>query len=138
MIQTLVDLDELGHDAGFWYLASPYSGYTPRVHMDTPARLAQAFGIVAAAAGWLIGQRVPVFSPIAHSHAIAEACSLDPLSLDVWLPVDEPFMTAATGLLVLELPGWRHSAGVKAEMTHFQMEGKPAWLLPWPSNCGAR
>jgi len=33
MIQTLVDLDELGHDAGFWYLASPYSGYTPRVHM---------------------------------------------------------------------------------------------------------
>tara|TARA_R100000656_G_scaffold17792_1_gene16593 strand:+ start:165 stop:683 length:519 start_codon:yes stop_codon:yes gene_type:complete len=128
---TLTNLEGLERH-GFWYLASPYGGYAPNVKMAAKTRLAKACQIAAAATGYLISQQLAVFSPIAHSHIVAKTSGLDPLSMDIWLAADEPFMQAATGLLVLEIAGWQDSTGVNAEITHFASAQKPSFLLPWP------
>lgn len=101
----------------FWYLASPYSKYT--------GGLEAACHLAAFNAGLLIEQGVLVFSPIAHSHTIARAAAMNPLSHDIWMPVDMPFVQAAHGLIVLMLPGWRESYGVNLELEHFEAAGKP-------------
>jgi hypothetical protein len=102
---------------GFYYLASPYSKH--------PGGLEVAFRQACEAAALLIKAGVPVFSPIAHSHPIAVAGGLDPLSYDVWLPADRPMMDAASGIIVLHLLGWATSYGIAEEQRHFAAAGKP-------------
>jgi len=85
-------------------------GIEPYVYLATPyARFAG--GIEAAhlaacrLAGWLICQGVRVFSPIAHSHAIALAAAIDPCENGFWIPADRPLMRAAGALVIGMLPG---------------------------------
>jgi hypothetical protein len=101
----------------FHYLASPYSAH--------PDGMEHAYRDACAAAALLIRAGVPVFSPIAHSHGIAEIGGIDPASHAIWLPADAPMMRAAMGLIVLQLPGWDMSIGVAAEIAEFRLAGKP-------------
>jgi hypothetical protein len=107
---------------GYWYLASPYS------RLDRT----EAFVSAAFAAAWLIGNGVRVYSPITHSHPIAHYGGLDPLDLELWLRVDKPFMANACGMIVLQLPDWDKSAGIKAEVAEFARMGKPVHYMEWP------
>lgn len=101
----------------YWYLASPYSKH--------PLGIDGAFNEVCLAAGLLVKAGVSVFSPIAHTHPIALAAGIDPLSHDIWLAADRAFMDAASGILVLAVPGWRESFGVGHEREVFRAAGKP-------------
>ena len=94
----------------FWYLASPYSKY--------PLGITAAHFHVCQQAALLIRSGVPVYSPIAHTHPIAQFGDIDPFDHDIWLPLDRPMMDAACGLIVLKLEGWSRSLGVIAEMKH--------------------
>jgi hypothetical protein len=100
----------------FWYLGSPYSEYRDRsiAHMEA-----------CRAAAKLIEARIPVYSPIAHSHLIAEYSSLDPFDPSIWMRADEPMMRCAHGLVVLMLPHWQDSKGLAEEIAYFQKAGKP-------------
>ena len=49
----------------------------------------------------LLDAGIPVFSPIAHFHAIR--CVIGEHPHDFWMAADKPFMDAAHGLIVLEL-----------------------------------
>jgi hypothetical protein len=107
----------------FWYLATPYSKY--------PAGLEAAFHLALDAAGLLIRAKVPVYSPIAHTHPIAILTGMDPLDHAIWLPADKPMMDAAGGLIMLRAESWEQSYGMKHELNLFQGAKKPVvWMDP--------
>ncbi|CAH2606094.1 conserved protein of unknown function (plasmid) [Rhodovastum atsumiense] len=105
----------------FWYLASPYSRY--------PGGIEEAFRLALRETGRLVSAGVPVFSPIAHTHPVAVECGLDPYSHDIWIPVDEPIMRAASGLIMLRAESWEQSYGMRLELEAFTAAGKPVvWM----------
>lgn len=108
----------------YWYVATPYSKF--------PDGAEAAYHSACLAAGSLIARGLKVFCPIAHSHPIAECSSLPLDDYDIWLPLDEPFMEAAHGLIVVKMQGWRTSHGVTHEIAHFKAKGKPVMYLDWP------
>jgi hypothetical protein len=105
----------------YWYLASPYTRQRNRE---------SAFRAACLASAWLLERRVRVFSPIAHSHAIAGATDLDPLNQQFWMAAMRPLMTAACGLILLPLRGWRRSEGIGQELVIFRRAIKPAVRMP--------
>lgn len=98
------------------YLASPYS------HPDPAVRQAR-FDAACRAAAELIRRGYVVFSPIAHSHCIAQHGL--PLNWGYWERHDRRFLAACDELWVLQLDGWEHSRGVQAEIAIAKEMGKP-------------
>lgn len=96
---------------GYAYLASPYSKYK-----DGPE---VAYHLACRGAGMLIDRRVPVFCPIAQSHAICQHSDLPANDHDVWLHADWPLLSNASALVILALVGWDESFGVQWEMKHY-------------------
>jgi hypothetical protein len=90
------------------YLACPYS------HASRNIRCARFDGANAAAAR-LMAQGHHVYSPISHTHPIAEAGDL-PLGWDFWEAYDRIFIGMSGLVVVLTLDGWRESKGVTAEL----------------------
>lgn len=90
------------------YLACPYS------HTD-PAMRELRFRAVTAKAAELLNAGHIVFSPITHSHPIAEAHGL-PGDWTFWERFDKAFLKNASMLFVLMLPGWDQSEGVTGEI----------------------
>jgi nucleoside 2-deoxyribosyltransferase len=98
------------------YLASPYSHPDPAVREERYRAACRA-----AAALLLAGQ--PVFSPIAHSHWIAEHGL--PYAWSFWEPLDRWFLERCDEVVVLTLDGWNESVGVQAEIRIAAECGKP-------------
>lgn len=109
---------------GFWYMASPYTRYKGGKHEE-------AFRLASEAAGFLLDNRIPTFSPIAHSHPIAVHSAAPAVDLAYWLRVDEPILEAAVGVIVLQIEGWDESTGVAHEIALAHKLGKPVIYLPW-------
>ena len=63
-----------------------------------------------------------IFSPIAHSHSVAEFCDL-PGTWEFWGKIDKVMLRGAKELWVLTLPGWDTSTGVQAETKWAQKYG---------------
>lgn len=97
------------------YLASPYTHDSRRVVL---ARYRAALSCAAA----LMRRGEIVLSPIAHSHAIAEAHEL-PTTFDFWMRYNFAWLDACTALVVLAIDGWRESRGVQAEIARAQARG---------------
>lgn len=98
------------------YLASPYS------HPDAAVRQ-QRFESACRAAAELIRRGHVVFSPIAHSHSIAQHGL--PVDWRFWEAQDRRLLAACDELWVLTLDGWRESRGVQAEIAIARAAGKP-------------
>lgn len=99
-----------------WYLASPYTKFARG--QDA------AFSEAAKATAKLMAAGLVVYSPIAHSHPVATHGNLDALDGAFWLRQNMPMMERMDGIIVLKLPGWRESEGVKFEIDFFRREGK--------------
>jgi len=102
------------------YLASPYS------HTDQAIEI-QRFDAVCQAAATLMMRGVNIFSPIAHSHAIARFGL--PTDWAYWQHYDRAFIAWCDELWVLTLPGWKQSVGVLAEVRIAEEAGKPVRLI---------
>jgi uncharacterized protein DUF1937 len=102
---------------GYWYLASVYSKWAPR--------LDETCDLVSRLAGKFITAGVPVFSPIAHSHTIAMAAGIDPLSHEIWMPADKPMVDNVVGMIVAKMEKWWTSKGIAQEIIWFTEHGKP-------------
>lgn len=102
---------------GFTYLASPYT------HSD-PAVREQRYRDACRAAAALMSRGDVVFSPIAHSHPIELAAGVVNDG-EFWKRQDAPYLEACTKLLVLMLPGWKHSTGVYHEVDRAMQRGIP-------------
>ena len=89
------------------YLAAPYSH-------DDPAVRQERFEKINEAASFLMRRGLRIFSPISHSHPIALAGGL-PGDWEFWKGYDEEILSACRALVVLLLPGWDTSTGVREE-----------------------
>lgn len=101
------------------YLASPYS------HPDAAVREAR-FKAACKKAAQYASKGIAVFSPIAHSHPVAdymnEAARMD---FDLWMRIDLPLLRMASELHVLCIEGWRSSRGVTREIEFATQIGIP-------------
>jgi len=70
-----------------------------------------------------------VFSPIAHSHSIAQMCDL-PTTYAWWSTQDDALLQRCDELYVLTLRGWDMSEGVSAEIELAKLFGLPVKYLP--------
>lgn len=100
------------------YLASPYA------HSDKDVCKSRYWAAVKALAEAMQGQKVTVFSPIAHNHPSAVRFDL-PKDWAFWRAVDFPFLEMCDMLVVLELEGWEDSRGINDEIIHAQELGIP-------------
>lgn len=114
-------LEDLRRLPGYIYLATPYSKYVDG--LDVAAHEASRI------AARLMARGFRVLSPIAHSHAVAEAGGLDKMDPDLWAYQDGPLLDAAAAVAVILMPGWAESAGVRAEIDTARKQRKPIVFL---------
>ena len=109
------------------YIAAPYSHPDPAVEQER-------FELVTRAAGWLMRCGYAVFSPVSHSHPVAQSVDL-PRSWWFWQAQDLPFMRVCDALYILALEGWEQSIGVAAEIAHAKTVGIPITLMTPCESC---
>jgi len=115
------------------YLASPYTS-------ENFGEREQRAHKVAMLAGYLIAQGLNVFSPIAHSHYIANHSvvssashggkdyEVDPVH-KMWMKVDLAVLQHCDKMYVYCLPGWEESKGVQEEIEFCNNKGIPVVYL---------
>jgi nucleoside 2-deoxyribosyltransferase len=99
------------------YLASPYSD------PDLVIR-EQRFHEVCKFAALLTSNGALVFSPIAHSHPIAQYMDKSH-KFDFWSRFDLWMLERCEVMMILTLPGWEKSEGIKAEISFAREQGIP-------------
>jgi hypothetical protein len=82
------------------------------------------FNTVNHVAGRLMRRGHVIFSPITHSHTIAQVEEL-PTTWDFWKDHDEKFLTCCGLMFVLCIEGWDTSVGVTAEIVMARDMGIP-------------
>ena len=102
------------------YLASPYSHDNPRIRE-------QRFNEVCKAAAVLMQQGLFVFSPIAHSHPIAQYGL--PTNFEYWQKYNDAWMECCSKLFILTIGGWTTSKGIAGEILMAEKLSKPIYLL---------
>lgn len=111
------------------YLACPYSHPNPAVREERYRAANEAAVALIRAFKW------NVFSPITHSHPMHE------LGLDgdwrFWEHIDMEYLSVSRRLVVLTMPGWHASVGVRAEHHHalkrrmeIRFMGRPETIVP--------
>ncbi len=100
------------------YLCSPYS------HTDPSVTLSRYDAICRVAADFMRRGEI-VFSPIAHSHAIATRGGLDPTHGFDWLRQDLAILARCDEVVVIMLDGWQDSMGIAAERAEAKRLGIP-------------
>ncbi len=103
------------------YLATPYSSPNPYVRL-------KRFMHVNRFAAELMREGKHVFSPISHTHPIAEQCAL-PTDWEFWRKYDEVMLSRCQSLVVLKVEGWETSKGVRAEMKIAKRMGLPIHMV---------
>jgi hypothetical protein len=95
------------------YLACPYTYPDPDPKVRAKVQADRALAASEATVALIRYFRWNVFSPITHSHPLHE------IGLDgdwsFWKQIDTEYLHASVRLVILTIPGWRQSTGVKAE-----------------------
>lgn len=107
------------------YLASPYS------HEDRAVRN-ERFAMACIAAATMMRQGMMVYSPIAHTHSIAE-CGELPKGHQFSREFDERMIATCDELWVLMLPRWEKSDRVRRQVEYARSIGKPISLVLEPA-----
>lgn len=103
--------------ANILYLASPYSDPDPSIQK-------MRYSFACAAAAMLMKQGHIVYSPIAHNHYIAEIGCLNG-DWPAWEKQCLAMLDVCTLMIVLKLPGWKDSVGIRAETAYCAKIRKP-------------
>lgn len=110
------------------YLASPYA------HPDPVVREARFHAANRAAAALMQAGHI-VFSPISHSHPVAECMKGAECDHDFWLYQDWAFLEWADCVVVNTIDGWMESKGIAQELQWAEDMGKPVHgITSW--RCG--
>lgn len=102
------------------YLATPYSKH--------PGGLEYAFVAACRLAGYLVHERVTVYSPIAHTHPIAEHARIDKTD-KLWYTFNHNIMDACDAMVIGLMADWDTSRGVIYERGYFSGQSKPILYL---------
>lgn len=108
---------------GFWYLATPYRAY--------PHGFEEAFHEACYAAAKLTKAGVWVYCPIAHTHPLAMSGVGWACEDHRWTRLNKPFLKAAVGIIMTQMPGWENSEGMHDELADIQEQGKPIHYMEW-------
>ena len=100
----------------FEYLACPYSHPNPEMREER-------FKAVNKVAAKLMREGRIIFSPISHTHPIAQYGL--PKDWEFWRKYDLIFIRQCSNLIVLKLGGWKKSIGVRSEIRIAKHLGKP-------------
>jgi len=103
-----------------YYLAVPYSLYDQKGReyaFETANRIAFKY----------IMQGKTVFSPISHSHPIAQYGT--PANFEFWRKFDLEMLSHCEKLVVVCLEGWQHSEGISAEVDAATRAGKEIFYM---------
>lgn len=104
------------------YAATPYSKYEGGIH--------HAFiDACKVTERMLRAGLLNVYSPIVHSHSLAIYGNLDPFDHGIWLPFNEAIIKKSDALIVVMLPGWESSEGIKHEIAAFVVNGRPVYFM---------
>ena len=106
------------------YLACPYSA--PEFSLrELRARIASRV------AAFFMSRGHVVFSPITHGHYVADhlpdECRLDH---EFWMKQCLPFLDRSHGLVILPLPGWGQSRGLRVERRRAEDLNIPELFMP--------
>ena len=112
--------ESMSNPNGLIYLASPYSDPAPDV-------MEARFDVVCEAAARLMRDGVNVFSPIAHTHPIAQHGL--PKDWTFWSQYDRLYLETCSELWVLMMEGWKESRGVAAEIAIMRLLEKPVRFI---------
>lgn len=109
------------------YIASPYSDPMPDIVQDRYFKVMHFFS-------WLVKepsyQKSFIFSPIMHNHATALRYGL-PTDAQFWKQYNFQIITACTHVLILRIPGWDRSIGVRMEIDFCKEAGKTLMQAYW-------
>ena len=106
-----------------YYLATPYT------HPEHCVMVARHLMVNKIGAKLIEGGKY-IYSPISHTHPIAELGTL-PRGWDFWEGYDKVMLKACTNLIVLRLPGWETSTGVQAEIKIAKDLGLPTEYIDY-------
>jgi hypothetical protein len=123
-------MDDLKNNRPLVYLACPYSD------PDREVRLKRFHAANVAAGKLMTATGEHVFSPISHTHAIAEDGRL-PFNFDFWASYDRAILSVCHKIYILRLDGWQTSKGVLAEMSIAVEMGIPIEFLDAPAEAPA-
>ena len=99
------------------YLGCPYSHPYQYVQNERFEKVTQK-------AAELVKAGEHVYSPITHSHPIAQAGAL-PANWEYWEKYDRIFLSMSKKMIVLRLDGWEHSIGLRKEIEIAKEMGLP-------------
>lgn len=108
------------------YLATPYNDPDPLVRQDR-------FETACFVAAHFMRNGVHLFSPIAHTHPIAQAGDL-PKGWDYWGQFDRRMLEACDELWIVQMEGWERSIGVCGERKIAKMLNKPIKYVKYWDN----
>lgn len=94
----------------FVYLASPYS------HINESVREARATAAAIGVGHVMEFYNTTTYSPIVHFHHVYKHAIYDPCDINFWIKHNKNMLRHASKLYVLDLPGWKESAGVALEI----------------------
>lgn len=97
------------------YLASPYSSPDPLI-MKT------RFLIAEQVTAGMLANNMWVYSPIVHCHELATKFKL-PTDFGFWQRYNREMLRHAETMAVLQIPGWKESKGVQAEIEFARLAG---------------
>lgn len=126
-VRSLTDLEQFGINpaAGFFYVMTPYAKYEKGHH----AAWVDAVRLTAS----LMAVGLNVYSPIAHSHPVVQSAggNIPATDNDYWFNINKPFMDACLGGIVIELPGWEESEGIRREIEYLKEQGALIMRMPF-------
>lgn len=99
------------------YLAGPYTSNDDEVRKNRFIELTKMCGKIMKL-GYV------VFSPISHSHLVAEMVKM-PTDWEFWKKIDLKFMDCCKILAIYAIPGWTESLGVSEEMRYARSNDIP-------------
>ena len=106
---------------GVVYLGVPYSD-------DSPDVMRARFINACQAAAFLMRRGYAVLSPISMGHPIAKYGKIDG-GFETFRAACFAMMDAADSLVILNIPGWKKSVGLRAESVYAASRGMPSRLL---------
>ena len=106
------------------YLACPYSHSCAEIREER-------FRAATEAAASLVRRGYIVYSPITMTHPIDLLLAGDKNTLgsEYWTDFDQAFMDFCSEMIVINLPGWDSSEGIRREVNYFRSKGKPINLM---------
>ena len=105
-----------------YYLSSPYHG--------TDSQESERSKLASQACAAFLKEKIPVFSPVLHNHALANNLRLTrDQRRALLMPIDLELLKRATGMIMLKLEGWKESQGMKEEILFCQSEKIPYYEL---------